>query len=279
MSNQQYSETVKVTKDYYDSEDADAFYYTIWGGEDLHLGVYESDNDTVFEASRRTIDHMASRSAFLGRKARFVDLGGGFSGSARYLAKNYGWEGVVLNLSEAENKRGRQMNKEQGLDGMIEVVDGSFDSIGYPDESFDIVWSQDAILHSDNREKVLDESKRVLKSGGEMIFTDPMQADDCPPDVLQPIYDRIYLTSLGSPGFYQAYAKKIGFEVLGFEDLTPHLTKSYARILEELEKREDEVKGKISREYIDNMKKGLRHWVDGGKKGYLAWGVFHFRKP
>jgi len=26
------------------------------------------------------------------------------------------------------------------------------------------------------------------------------------------------------------------------------------------------------------MKKGLRHWIDGGKKGYLAWGIFHFKK-
>jgi len=279
MSNRDYSEPVKVTKNYYDSEDAHTFYYTIWGGEDLHLGVYESDDDSVFQASRKTIDHMASRSKFLNQKARVIDLGGGFSGSARYLAKNYGWEVVVLNLSETDNKRGRQMNKEQGLDHMIEVIDGNFASIPFPDESFDVVWSQDAILHSDNREKVLEEAKRVLKPGGEMIFTDPMQADSCPEDVLQPIYDRIHLTSLGSPGFYQQHAKKIGFEVLGFEELTPHLTKSYARILQELEKREGEVKGKISQEYIDNMKKGLRHWVDGGNNGYLAWGVFHFRKP
>jgi sarcosine/dimethylglycine N-methyltransferase len=34
----------------------------------------------------------------------------------------------------------------------------------------------------------------------------------------------------------------------------------------------------VSRQYIDNMKKGLQHWVDGGNKGYLTWGVFHFRK-
>ncbi|MBS3757027.1 MAG: methyltransferase domain-containing protein [Desulfobacterales bacterium] len=279
MTNQEYTETVQTTKHYYDSDDAHTFYYTIWGGEDLHLGIYESDDDSVFDASRRTINYMASRSAFLNRKARIIDLGGGFSGSARYLAKTYGWEVVVLNLSETENARARKMNAEQGLDHMIEVVDGSFDTIPFPDESFDIVWSQDAILHSDNREKVLEEAKRVLKPGGEMIFTDPMQADDCPEDVLQPIYDRIHLTSLGSPGFYQQHAKKIGFEVVDFEELTPHLTKSYARILEELEKREDEVKHKISQEYIDNMKKGLRHWVDGGNKGYLAWGVFHFRKP
>lgn len=271
-------EPVKVTKSYYDSDDAHNFYYTIWGGEDLHLGIYESENDTIFEASRRTIDHMASRSRFKGQKARVIDLGGGFSGSARYLAKNYGWEEVVLNLSETENNRARKMNKEQGLDQMIEVVDGNFAEIPYPDASFDIVWSQDAILHSDNRQKVLEEALRVLKPGGEMIFTDPMQTDDCPEGVLGPIYERIHLESLGSPGFYQDYAKKIGFEVIGYESLHPYLAQHYGRVLTEMEAREDELEKVVSRQYIDNMKKGLQHWVDGGNKGYLTWGVFHFRK-
>ncbi|MCF8037213.1 MAG: methyltransferase domain-containing protein [Desulfobacteraceae bacterium] len=271
-------EPVQVTKSYYDSEDAHNFYYTIWGGEDLHLGIYESENDTIFEASRRTIRHMADRSKMVGKEARVIDLGGGFSGSARFLAKNYGWNVVVLNLSETENQRGRKMNKEQGLDHLLEVVDGNFAQIPYPDESFDLVWSQDAILHSDNRRKVLEEAHRVLKSGGEMIFTDPMQADDCPEGVLQPIYERIHLQSLGSPGFYRDYAKQLGFEEVSYEPLDPHLTTHYARVLQELESREGELEGVVSRDYIENMKKGLRNWVDGGQKGYLAWGIFHFRK-
>ncbi|MBS3809461.1 MAG: methyltransferase domain-containing protein [Desulfobacterales bacterium] len=276
--NDEMPEPVKVTKSYYDSDDAHNFYYTIWGGEDLHLGIYESENDTIFEASRRTIRHMAERSKLAGGKARVIDLGGGFSGSARYLARNYGWEVVVLNLSETENRRGRKMNKEQGLDHLIEVVDGNFAQIPYPDQSFDLVWSQDAILHSDNRQKVLREACRVLKPGGEMIFTDPMQADDCPEGVLDPIYERIHLQSLGSPGFYRDYAKQLGFEEVSYEPLDPHLTTHYGRVLKELESREHELEGVVSREYIENMKKGLRHWVEGGKKGYLAWGIFHFRK-
>src|SRR6056297_2845372 len=30
-----------ITEDYYDSDDADTFYSTIWGGEDLHIGLYD----------------------------------------------------------------------------------------------------------------------------------------------------------------------------------------------------------------------------------------------
>ena len=42
-------------------------------------------------------------------------------------------------------------------------MDGNFEDIPCPDEHFDIVWSQDAILHSDMRETVLREVDRELK--------------------------------------------------------------------------------------------------------------------
>lgn len=74
----EFSEAVRVTKNYYDSDDAHNFYYTIWGGEDLHLGIYASEKDSIFEASRQTIRRMAEKSAFVGKKARVIDLGGAF---------------------------------------------------------------------------------------------------------------------------------------------------------------------------------------------------------
>jgi sarcosine/dimethylglycine N-methyltransferase len=276
---QNYDEITSVAREYYNSSDADTFYYEIWGGEDLHLGIYESEDDPVFDASRRIIDRMASYSKQLGKDGISVlDLGGGFGGTARYLAQKFGAHVTNLNLSEAENERGRRMNREQGLDHLIEMVDGTFEDVPRDDETFDIVWSQDAILHSGNREKVIAEAARVLKPGGELIFTDPMQTDTCPPDVLGPIYERINLSSLGSPGFYRETAKKYGFEERNFEEMAHNLTMHYWRILQETKNREQELKDKISEDYINRMKKGLQHWVDGGKNGYLTWGIFYFVK-
>jgi sarcosine/dimethylglycine N-methyltransferase len=272
------SEVVETTREYYNSEDADTFYHTIWGGEDIHVGLYKSDDEPIFDASRRTVERMISKLDQLDEDTRVIDIGAGYGGAARYMAKNYGCEVVALNLSEVENERNRQKTKEQGLDDLIDVVDGSFDDIPYEDGSFDVVWCQDSILHSDNREKVIEEVARVLKDGGEFVFTDPMQADDCPEGVLQPILDRIHLESLASPKFYRETAPKYGLEEIEFEEHTEQLTTHYGRVLKELKQNEDELHGKVSDEYINNMKKGLNHWVDGGENGYLAWGIFHFRK-
>ena len=35
------STAVEVAERYYDSSDADSFYAEIWGGEDIHIGLYE----------------------------------------------------------------------------------------------------------------------------------------------------------------------------------------------------------------------------------------------
>lgn len=274
-----YTKVVDTTKNYYDSDDAQNFYYQLWGGEDLHLGIYLNEDESIRRASRRTIREMAALLPKLDNTMKVLDLGGGFSGSARYLAHNFGCHVTVLNLSERENERGRRMNKEQGVDHLIDVIDGNFEDIPFEDATFDVIWSQDAILHSGDREKVLREAARVLKSGGHMVFTDPMMTDNCPADVLQPIFDRINLESLGSPGFYREAAERVGLANVEYVDLDQFLPMHYQRVLDETEANQDRIKGQISEAYIENMKKGLRHWVEGGRNGYLTWGIFLFRKP
>lgn len=273
------SGAVNTARDYYNSPDADRFYSTIWGGEDIHVGLYEEEGEPIFTASRRTVERMAASLEGLGPDSRILDMGSGYGGSARYLANAHGCRVVALNLSEVENERARKLNRDQGLDGLVEVVEGSFEAIPFGDEHFDVVWSQDAILHSGERGTVLREVARTLKPGGRFTFTDPMQADDCPEGVLQPILDRIHLDSLGSPGFYRRAAEEAGLREAEFEDHSGQLPTHYARVLEETEKHEDELLEHVDEGYIRRMKKGLRHWVDGGRSGYLAWGIFRFDAP
>ena len=273
-----YSEVVETARSYYNSDDADNFYYHVWGGEDIHIGLYQDDQEPIADASRHTVERIASKLDNLGPDSYVLDVGAGYGGAARYLAKTYGCKVVALNLSEKENERDRQMNREQGLDHLIEVVDGNFESLPYDDATFDVVWSQDSFLHSGHRDKVIAEAARVLKSGGELIFTDPMQADDCPADVLQPVYDRIHLSSLGSIGFYRDQAARNGLKEIEIEELTERLPIHYGRVREELTRNRDALVDKVSAEYIDRMITGLGHWVDAGSKGYLRWGILHFRK-
>jgi len=268
-----------VAEAYYDSREADEFYFHIWGGEDIHIGLYESPTDPIPAASRRTVETMADEIAMVpDDRHRIIDIGSGYGGPARYLAKRFGSRVVCLNISEVENTRNRTASREQGLDDLVTVRHGSFENIPEPDGSFDVVWSQDAILHSGNRDKVIAEVARVLKPGGELVFTDPMQADDCPPGVLQPVYDRIHLESLGSVRFYRAAAARHGLDEVAVRPMPKQLRNHYAAVKAELQARYDEIVRIASKDYVDRMLVGLQNWVDAADKGYLNWGILHFRK-
>ncbi|WJV45399.1 glycine/sarcosine N-methyltransferase [Streptomyces flavofungini] len=276
---ERYSGAVGVARSYYNSADADTFYARVWGGEDIHIGLYDHSGEPIADASRRTVERMAGRLG-LTEESVVLDLGSGYGGSARYLASTYGCRVLALNLSEVENQRHKELNRARGLSGLIEVVDGSFEDIPYPDDQVDVVWSQDAFLHSGNRVRVLEEISRVLRPGGQLIFTDPMADDACPPGVLQPILDRIHLDDMGSPGFYARELARLGFVAPtgGFEEHREQLITHYARVLEETERQEAEgLAGQVSHDYLTQMKIGLARWVAAGRDGHITWGILHFR--
>ena len=263
---------------YYDSDDADNFYSLIWGGEDIHVGCYE-DTDDIGAAGVETVDRMAGLLSNPGPDSMVVDLGAGYGGSARRLASAHGCKVTCVNISETQNANNRAKNRQSGLDRQIHVIHGSFDDVPMPAESADVVWSQDAFLHAPDRRKVIEEAFRLLKPGGELVFTDPMQTDDVPDGVLQPVYDRLNLRDLGSMRFYREAAQDIGFEVLDQIDLVHNLRTHYDRVRQELESRRSELGQKSSADYLDKMVVGLRNWVEAADQGHLAWGIQRFRKP
>lgn len=266
-------------RDYYDSGDADNFYSHVWGGEDIHIGLYQKSDDEISEASRRTVQKMAAQIEHLQPGAKVLDIGSGYGGSARYLAREKGLHVTCLNLSTVQNERNRQITEEQVLSTLVDVVDGSFEALPFDDESYDLVWSQDAILHSGDRLKVFQEVSRVLKPEGEFVFTDPMQVEPADEVMLKPVLERICLESMGSVGVYREYARSLNWEEVAFIELSEQLANHYGRVKQVLESREAELSEFCSEEYRQRMKAGLDLWVEAGEAGALAWGIFHFRKP
>ena len=265
---------VAVARDYYDSDEAEGFYSQIWGGEDIHIGLYDGTDD-ISTASRQTVEHMAGKLGDLTGK-RVIDLGSGYGGAARVLAGK-GAHVTCLNLSGVENKRNRVLTEAAGLSDKIDVIDGSFDDMPFPDGEFDMAWSQDAILHAPDRLAVLDEVARVLKPGGLFVFHDPMQADGLSDTtVLQPIYDRIHLPDLASIGFYRDALTARGLEEVETEELTHQLGTHYRRVREELLARQAELG--LPDSFVERMSAGLQHWVNGAAAGNLSWAIMLYRK-
>jgi sarcosine/dimethylglycine N-methyltransferase len=278
MSQETESDVAHIARDYYDSSDADRFYFHIWGGEDIHVGIYLDQDEPIEAASRRTVDTMLGKIPDLAPGARLLDIGSGYGGSARVIARERGIRVTCLNLSEVQNQRNDQLTKEQGLASLIDIHWGNFEELPFDNASFDQVWCQDSILHSGKRRTVFAEVDRVLKPGGGFLFTDPMQREGADPELLKPVLERIHLPSMGSVEKYREFAREFGWSEIEIDERPECIVRHYGRVREELIRREEDLSRQVSAEYLSRMKNGLQTWVEVGSQGGLNWGILHFRK-
>ena len=278
-ANSEPSQSIIKALEHYDSEDADRFYLRVWAGEDIFIGIgiFESPEDTIYDACSRTVSKMAAMLPKLGSDARGLELGSGYGAAARYLAKELGLHIDCLNLSLAQNQRNRQISQDRGLGGRIRIVDGSFENIPFGAESYDVIWSQDGFLHSSNRQHLLEEIDRVLKPGGHIVFTDLIQHEDCPPEVLEPVLTRLHLDSLGSVESYRKSAKELGWRELQVIDLSANLVTNDERLLQELDRRQEDLRGEFPEGYLEGLRQGMESWVSAGKEGNFKWAMFHYQ--
>ncbi|KAI4147763.1 MAG: hypothetical protein L6R39_003016 [Caloplaca ligustica] len=273
---------------HYDTPTTDAFYYQIWGGEDIHTGIYTSLTDTIADASQRTVVKMAEKLAASGLSLdstkRVLDQGAGYGGAARWLAKAYGCKVTCLNLSSVQNERNKAMTKEAKLDGLVEVVEGVFEDLprevkdGGP---YDVVWSQDSFLHSADREKIVEEIDGVLvPKGGRVIFTDLMASKDAfakQPELMEAMMSRLDLSSLGSVESYKMAFERRGFQDLGYWDGVENFSIHYGKVGDELERKEGEMQG-VDKAVIEKQAVGMKNWIKAAEEGCINWGIFCFGK-
>ena len=129
---------VDKAEEYYNSTPADEFYFKIWGGTHIHVGIYDHAKESIKDASPKIVQMMASKLK-LDSNTKLLDLGSGYGGAVRFLAKKFGVQVTCLNLSETQNERNRDLNKEAGLDKLITVVEGNFEDIPFPENSLKFI--------------------------------------------------------------------------------------------------------------------------------------------
>ncbi len=245
---------------------------TVWGGEDIHVGLYE----------RRDAGHRRGQPPH--RRAHGGSAGPrpGHRGArprrglrrCRPPARRHlRLPRHCLNLSEVENERNRELTKEQDLDALVDVVNGSFEDLPVRRTTrFDVVWSQDALLHCGDRARVLEEIAAGAAAGRPARLHRPdggrrrrPGGDRADPGALQ-------LDTMGIAGLLQAGSSTgAASGSVKFEDLTPQLPTHYGRVLRrDRVAREPELAGQISEEYLAKHEGGpaaLGRRRPGGQPG------------
>ncbi len=161
----------------YDRWTDDRLLERLWG-EHVHLGHYgDSSGARDFRAAKAAFVHELVRWSGLDRLppgSRVLDVGCGIGGSARILARDYGFEVLGISISPAQIARARELTPADLPGCRFAVMDALALELpdGGPDTGFDAVWSVEAGPHMPDKQRYADEMLRVLKPGGCLAVAD-----------------------------------------------------------------------------------------------------------
>lgn len=156
-------------------------------GEHIHLGYYGPDVKYKYtplnEAQYTFIDEMMKFGGIdpaVDGKAKVLDVGCGFGGTSRYLARALGPESEVtaITLSPKQVERAEELAIEQDTPNVKFMVEDALEMPSFPDNSFDIVWACESGEHMPDKKKYIDQMMRVLKPGGKFVMAVWCQRDD-----------------------------------------------------------------------------------------------------
>jgi SAM-dependent methyltransferase len=118
----------------------------------------------------RGVDSLFAAFAELGPQAGqlVLDAGARDARHAIRLVSEHGLRAVALDPVTVHVQLARTAVVEAGLDGEIEVVEGSLEALPLADASVDWIWCRDVLVHVD-ASRGLAECARVLKPGGAML--------------------------------------------------------------------------------------------------------------
>src|SRR5262245_49032282 len=154
-------------------------------------------------------------------RSHVLEVGSGSGGPATYLALKRGCRITGIDINENGVRNGLALAQARGVADRLEFhnVDAG-GPLPFSSGSFDAIVSNDAMCHIKPRLAVLREWHRVLRPGGQALFTDAM--------VITGLISHEELATRSSIGFYlfvppgenERLLRQAGFEVLQVDDLT-----------------------------------------------------------
>jgi MPBQ/MSBQ methyltransferase len=181
--NRRYTSAASVAQAY-DAWTDDRLLERLWG-DHVHLGHYgDPPGRRDFRAAKADFVHELVRWGGLDRLppgSRLLDVGCGIGGSARILARDYGFDVLGISISPAQVARARELTptalqercRFAVMDALaLDLPDGEPSGSEGEGAGFDAVWSVEAGPHMADKQRYADELLRVLRPGGRLVVAD-----------------------------------------------------------------------------------------------------------
>jgi tocopherol O-methyltransferase len=208
--------------DHYD--ELDPIYRRVWG-EHVHHGLWATGRETPAEAVEALVGAVGDRLRLMPGEA-CIDIGCGYGSTARQLAVRHRVSVTGFTLS-AEQAHYAAAHSVPGVD--IQLRDW-LDN-GLPDASANAAWAIESSEHMVDKPRFFDEARRVLSPGGRFVvcawLADPDASGWKVRHLLEPICREGRLPSMGTREEYEAMALAAGFEIIGYEDVSDRVARTW----------------------------------------------------
>ncbi|KAK8924086.1 Phosphoethanolamine N-methyltransferase 1 [Platanthera zijinensis] len=202
---------------------------------------------------------------------KILDVGCGVGGGDFYMSENYGVDvtGIDLSINMISFALERAIGRKCQV--VFEVADCTKKT--YPDETFDVIYSRDTILHIQDKPSLFRSFFKWLKPGGKVLISDYCKKSgkssrEFTEYILQRGY---YLHDVETYGQMLADA---GFQPIIAEDKTNQFVEVLQRELDAVEKNKEEFIRRFSKEDYYEIVDGWKAKLKRSKTGEQRWGLF-----
>ncbi|GFZ12292.1 hypothetical protein Acr_23g0006770 [Actinidia rufa] len=229
--------------------------------------------DLLDMAEKTTKEFVAKLDLKPGQKV--LDVGCGIGGGDFFMAENFDVHVVGIDLSI--NMVSFALERAIGLNCSVEFEVADCTKKTYEDNTFNVIYSRDTILHIQDKPALFKSFYKWLKPGGKVLISDYCKSAGPPsPEFAAYIKQRGY--DLHSVEAYSQMLRDAGFDKVIAEDHTDQFMEVLQRELNEVEKEKEEFIQDFSEEDYNDMVGGWNAKLVRSSSGEQRWGLFIAKK-
>lgn len=220
--------------DYYDQ--TEIHYKRAWdldASKAMHYG-YWTEQTKDFRTSLREMNVALSTHGNIKAEHRVLDAGCGIGGSSIFMAKEIGCqvEGITLSQKQVESATANAL--QSGVAELTSFSKQDFTATNFPDNTFDRIWTLEAVVHANDKADFLREAHRILKPGGQIVmgeyFKTERELSKKENKTLQKWLNAWAIADICTVSEFDQKAQNSNFISVEFKNVTPNIRKSAWRM-------------------------------------------------
>ncbi|MFW9949454.1 MAG: class I SAM-dependent methyltransferase [Candidatus Thorarchaeota archaeon] len=233
-------------------------------GEQIHVG---GPDQTDVLAKKVGLDK--------GKELYLLDICSALGGPARHLAEKYSTRVIGLDITPKMIEEAINRTKGKPYEDKIEYRLGSALDIPAHNDTFDVVWGQDAWCYIRDKPRLIEEVYRVLKPEGVLGFTDWIWGVKIPPDAAADyLMEFMVFPDLETIDGYSRLIKSVGMKIKQKADLGDDFADHMDIYVSTLKKNKEIIIAGFGEGLYAEAEKGLLAWQEAAHNKWVSRGLW-----